>query len=204
MTNPPEHNEQQLNNADESSWSDVPLEAVQARGSAKLIASIVLVVVVAAIAIFGIALIDDDSAPKGRLVGNMVPPVAGTTMTGEHFDIDQHRGEWVVVNFFATWCPPCIVEHPELVTFAERNAGRASVVSIAFEDAAVDVEEFFRDHGGNWPVFTEDVDRASVNFGVVALPESFLVDPTGHVVTKLEGGVTAVQLEDKIAEFENS
>lgn len=184
--------------------AEVPLAAVQPRGSARLIASIVLVVVIAAVAIFAIALMDDDTSAQGRLVGDIVPPVAGITMTGDEFDIDQHRGEWVVVNFFATWCPPCIIEHPELVTFAERNAGRATVVSIAFEDSAEDIEEFFLEHGGNWPVFTEDIDRASVSFGVVALPESFIVDPTGQVVAKITGGVTAVELEDKIVELEES
>lgn len=182
----------------------VHLDAVQPRGSARLIASVVLIVVLASIALFAITLISDDSAPQSRQLGAIVPSVKGTTMTGEEFDIDQHRGEWVLVNFFATWCPPCVIEHPELVAFAERNAGRASVVSIAFEDSVDKVEDFFATHGGNWPVFTEDIGQASLNFGVVKLPESFLVDPTGVVVKKLEGGITAAQIEDLIAEFEES
>jgi cytochrome c biogenesis protein CcmG/thiol:disulfide interchange protein DsbE len=122
-------------------------------------------------------------------------------MTGDEFDIDAHRGRWVVVNFFATWCPPCVEEHPELVAFDERNGSRVQLVSVAFDDTEVDaVERFFADNGGDWPVITSGAGGASLDYGVKKLPESFLVDPSGTVVAKINGGVTAAQLDALIAE----
>ena len=68
-----------------------------------------------------------------------------------------HRGEWVVVNFFATWCTPCRVEHPELVKFAEEHEGDpVEVVSVAFSDQPEAIREFFAEQGGNWPVVASD------------------------------------------------
>lgn len=147
--------------------------------------------------------------PKGgargstQLVGQVAPPVVATDMNGRPFDLDDLRGRWVVVNFFATWCPPCVVEHPELVAFAEQGAasGEAAVVSIAFDDNARRVEEFFRDHGGEWPVITGDTGGFAIDYGVVAVPESYLVDPFGIVRAKFTGGVTADGISTTIAQL---
>src|SRR3546814_3189432 len=64
---------------------------------------------------------------------------------GETFDMDDWRGRWVAVNFFASWCIPCMEEHPELVAFdeAHREAGDAAVVSFTYDDRTDDAKEFF-------------------------------------------------------------
>ena len=59
---------------------------------------------------------------------------------------------------------------------------------------------FFAENGGEWPVITAGADGASLDYGVKKLPESFLVDPSGEVVVKINGGVTADQLDAMIAE----
>src|SRR3546814_7964023 len=68
--------------------------------------------------------------------------------------MDDWRGRWVAVNFFASWCTPCIQEHPELVAFdeAHREAGDAAVVSVTYDDRTDDAKEFFAKRGGDWPV----------------------------------------------------
>ncbi|MDE0667690.1 MAG: TlpA disulfide reductase family protein [bacterium] len=138
-------------------------------------------------------------------VGRPVPTILGVTLTGDVFDLDAQRGRWVVVNFFATWCPGCITEHPELVTFSERHAaGDAIVVTVAFDDSPEAVRGFFERAGGDWPVLAGDVGSVPVDFGVTAVPETYLVSPAGYVVDKLVGasGVTADQLDDRIAALE--
>ena len=139
-------------------------------------------------------------------VGAPAPPIAGLTLAGEVFDLDDHRGRWVVVNFFATWCAGCISEHPELVAFSERHsAGDAIVVTVAFDDAPEVVRSFFERAGGGWPVLAGDVGSVPVDYGVTAVPETYLVSPAGYVVDKLVGasGVTADQLDDRIAALES-
>ena len=105
------------------------------------------------------------------------------------------------MNFFSTTCVPCIVEHPELVEFSERHAavGDAVVVSVAFDDSADNVREFFLENGGDWPVLTGDTGSIAVAYGVTAVPESYLVAPSGVVAAKIIGGVTADQLDERIA-----
>ena len=168
---------------------------------APIIAGIVGIAVLALVALFALAPSSDEKADSSPLIGNVAPALEGTTLTGDEFDIDDHRGQWVVVNFFATWCPPCVQEHPELVEFAERSGDSAQLVSVAFDDTEVDkVQEFFAENGGEWPVITAGADGASLDYGVKKLPESFLVDPSGEVVVKINGGVTADQLDAMIAE----
>ena len=141
-----------------------------------------------------------ERALNSTAVGEIAPLIEGEDLDGRWFDIDDHRGQWVVVNFFSTTCVPCIVEHPELVAFAQRHApiGDAVVVSVAFDDSAANVREFFVEYGGNWSVITSETGSIAVDYGVTAVPESYLVAPSGIVAAKLVGGVTADGLDDRI------
>jgi cytochrome c biogenesis protein CcmG/thiol:disulfide interchange protein DsbE len=137
---------------------------------------------------------------RSDLLGHLAPDVTGTTTDGDVFAIDAERGRWVVVNFFSTTCVPCIQEHPELVAFQRRHAaaGDATVVSVAFDDSAANVARFFEENGGDWPVLVADTGAIAVRFGVTGVPESYLVAPSGVVVSKFIGGVRADDLEARI------
>lgn len=141
-----------------------------------------------------------------ELRGEIAPLIEGLDLDGVWFDIDDHANRWVVVNFFSTTCVPCIREHPELVAFHERHApvGDVEIVSVAFDDAAQNVRDFFDEHGGTWPVITKDTGSFAVSYGVVAVPESYLVAPGGVIVEKLIGGVTADELDSLIDAYEEA
>ncbi len=141
-----------------------------------------------------------------HLVGQPAPPLVGTTIDDEEWDLDDQRGRWVLVNFFSTTCVPCIVEHPELVAFAEAHADADDVriVSVAFDDSAAAVERFFREQGGGWPVLAAGTGHIAVDWGVIAVPESYLVSPSEHVAAKVIGGVKADDLEALLAEASGS
>jgi cytochrome c biogenesis protein CcmG, thiol:disulfide interchange protein DsbE len=144
-----------------------------------------------------------DRATQSPLIGRPAPSVAGETLAGDSYDLADSRGRWVVVNFFATWCVPCRIEHPELVDFHERHAalGDAAVVSVLFDDAPDTAREFFADEGGDWPVVVDPDGAIGVAYGVARVPESFLVAPDGTVVQRLVGGVTARQLDELLAAY---
>jgi cytochrome c biogenesis protein CcmG/thiol:disulfide interchange protein DsbE len=138
------------------------------------------------------------------LVGRAAPQLTGTTLDGDAADLAEHRGEWVLVNFFATWCGPCRREHAELGGFHDRHAqiGDASVVSVVFDDTTEDARAFFEEEGGDWPVVAGDQGDIALDYGVIKVPESYLVSPDGVVVKKLIGGVTQEFLEELLVAAE--
>lgn len=164
------------------------------------IAGGVLVVLAAFVAVLATG--GDDDGARSPLIGRPAPTIESETIDGASYDLSDHRGEFVVVNFFATWCVPCIREHPELVEFERRHreAGDASVVSVVFDSRTDQVREFFDENGGEWPVVLDPDGRTALQYGVSGVPESYLLAPDGTVLIKIEGGVTADDLDRLLAQ----
>jgi cytochrome c biogenesis protein CcmG, thiol:disulfide interchange protein DsbE len=137
------------------------------------------------------------------LVGRTAPALASKTIDGNRFDLIDTRGQWVVVNFFASWCVPCQREHPQLRAFAEQHdkTGDAQVVAVVFGDDVRAVQAFFAERGGDWPVVRDDHGGISARYGVAGVPETFIVSPDGVVRAKIASRVTAAGLDQLIAEL---
>ncbi len=186
---------------------DLGEERLAELGTRRSVAPYVAGVVAVALAALLWILATSDAGPEdgsaSPLIGEVRPDVVAEDRFGEIVDLSEWDGEWIVVNFFATWCAACVVEHPELVEFENRHAeaGDAKLVSIAFDDTAEDVENFFNDNGGSWPVITDRTVAGTIGleFGVARLPETFLISPDGIVVSRLVGGFSADQAEDIMA-----
>jgi cytochrome c biogenesis protein CcmG/thiol:disulfide interchange protein DsbE len=167
-----------------------------------LVASLVIAVLVA---ILVAVLATRDSATErttqSPLIGKPAPPIEGKTLDGEQFSLADHEGQWVLLNFFASWCIPCLEEHPELQAFdaAHRAEGDAVLVSATFENRADEAREFFEEHGGTWPVIDDPENRLGVAYGVPQVPETFLIDPNGIVRERFAGPVTRAALERAMA-----
>lgn len=166
-----------------------------------MIAGIVGVVLVALIALFVSAggAKDPLALDTNKLVGKPAPAIDATDTEGRPFRVSDYRGQWLLVNFFATWCAPCIKEHPELIAFSQEHAdGSASVVSVAYNDTPQKVRDFFAERGGDWAVIADDEHDFSLDYAVVGLPESYLIDPDGVVAHKFLGGITADEVNSVI------
>jgi cytochrome c biogenesis protein CcmG/thiol:disulfide interchange protein DsbE len=148
-----------------------------------------------------------DRLVRSPLVGKGAPAIEATTVDGDAaFSLDAHRGQFVLVNFFATWCAPCQAEHDDLKRFAQAHAaaGDAAVVSVVFSDETADVKRFFQERGGDWPVVRDDDGVVATDWGVARVPESYLVAPSGLVIGKVTGGVTFDFLQEQLARLQAS
>lgn len=141
------------------------------------------------------------NGPNNAVVNEAVPAFSGTSYDGAAFDIDDvlaanrlvapEEQEWVVVNFFASWCVPCITENPELIRFDEEGAACPSrLVGVSINDTEQDVSDFFDRHGGDWPVLVGDTNSIIIDFSVTAPPETIIVAPSGVVVSKIIGATS--------------
>ena len=194
--------ETDVDDVDPSDVAPEPAPRSSARGrTAVLIVTPIAVVLVVLIAILATRAPASDREVDSPLLGQPAPRIEGTTLEGKPFDSATYDGRWLLVNFFATWCGPCVKEHPELVAFQQGQSeqGAANVVSVVFSDERDAVERFFARNGGDWPVVLAD-DSVVAQWGVSGVPESYLIDPGGTVRAKLVGGVTAAGLDGLIAQ----
>lgn len=125
-----------------------------------------------------------DSAAS-PLIGRPAPEVHGTLADGSPFDLSRRKGSWVVLNFFSHDCIPCIAEHDDLVEFVDQQralgAAGAEFYTIVKDSSRGEVEEFFAERGGDWPIVYDDQFEFQVEFGVAQVPETWIIDPAGFV-----------------------
>lgn len=123
-----------------------------------------------------------------------------TAVDGSQTSLSHYRGKWLVVNYWATWCPPCIVEMPELQSFHDEHASKdAMVLGINAELIAREkLQTFLEDYFITYPNFVSRPGESSELGLVPGLPTTFLVTPEGEVVARQVGPVTREMLEEFI------
>jgi len=128
------------------------------------------------------------------------PALQVTTVTDELYDMAEHRGSWVVVNFWASWCAPCLAEMPDLSELHARR-GDINVVGLAYEEIEPDaMRAFLAERPVTYPIAIVDTNNPPPDFITPrGLPTTYLIDPDGKVARQFLGPVTSEQIELVVA-----
>jgi thiol-disulfide isomerase/thioredoxin len=125
-------------------------------------------------------------------------PFTLTDAAGKTHRLSDYRGKWVIVNFWATWCPPCLEEIPDLVSISEsRRDVQVFGVAMEFQDAA-QVMQFADGMFVNYPIVLGDEKVARQVGQVSGLPTTFIFDPRGALASRHQGKLTRTQIEQLI------
>ena len=127
------------------------------------------------------------------------PSIKVTTLDGKPYDLAAERGHWVIVNFWATWCVPCIKEMPGISQFVKTHPN-VRAICIAYDDTdASDIRAFLGQHPVNFPVAQVTMDKPLKDFDEpLGLPTTWLIAPDGKVAKHFTGPVTPASLSAAI------
>lgn len=123
-----------------------------------------------------------------------VPDFTATTLDGRTISSSDWKGKVTLVNFWATWCPPCRAEIPDLIALQAKYPDHLQIIGISEDQGSVDaVKAFVAEHGITYPVIMATPEIEQIFAGVNALPTSFMLDREGRIVQK-HLGLYAVEM----------
>lgn len=132
--------------------------------------------------------------PTIRLFRNPAPANAFTVRTIDDREVSlaSFRGKVTIVNFWATWCPPCRAEIPDLVALQAKYRDQLQIIGISEDEGGPEVvRKFVAEHHMNYPVAMTSPELEKQFPGISALPTSFVIDPEGRIEQKHIGMLTA-------------
>ena len=121
--------------------------------------------------------------PVKLKVGDLAPQFARGDLQGHVFDLKALRGKIVLIDFWASWCPPCILEIPHLDKLQKQYGSRGfQVVGVAMDDSAATTKETMKKVPFDYPVVPGDAKFGNLYGGVLGLPLQYLVGADGKIL----------------------
>jgi thiol-disulfide isomerase/thioredoxin len=114
-------------------------------------------------------------------------------LDGESVSLDELRGKWVLINFWATWCLPCVEEMPYLNQVAATRD--KAVLGVNFKESADQAAAFAADHGIQFPILLAPDEITLLVYGVRGLPRTIVVAPDGTIAGRFAGALDPVKFE---------
>ena len=138
----------------------------------------------------------DPNALPEALVGEPAPSFRLTSLDGYEIALADTEGTPRVINFWASWCQPCLQEHGELSGLAKRYKSQGvTFLGILYGDTEADAKKFVQRHGAVFPSLLDPTQSTSIDYGVSGVPETYIIDPDGVIVRKIAGPITQYVLE---------
>ena len=117
------------------------------------------------------------------------PVITVNTLDGKPLNLSDLKGKVVLLNFWATWCPPCREEIPSMMKLNSAMAGKPfQMVAVSIDEGGVPaIESFFKTSGFSLPAYTDPDNRAAKVYGITGVPETFIIDKKGILIKKVIG-----------------
>lgn len=129
--------------------------------------------------------------PVGKSVGQCAPNFQVQNLNGKTFELSQMKGKVVLVNFWATWCKPCIVEMPSMQKiYSTLKKNNVELWAISIDNNTKEIKNFLDkdlDEHLSFPIFFDQDKKVSSAFGTYQVPETYVIDKTGRITDKIIG-----------------
>ncbi len=142
----------------------------------------------------------DPHALPSVLVGKPAPAFTLLDLDGRQVSLSDFAGEPVVVNFWASWCSPCALEHPVLLRGAQAYPG-VQFLGILYGDTVEKAGVFLKNRGSAYPSLQDPEQRTAIDYGVAGVPETYFLDREHFVVSKITGPVNQPALVSAVEEI---
>ncbi|HLR75872.1 MAG TPA: TlpA disulfide reductase family protein [Virgibacillus sp.] len=142
---------------------------------------------------------NDGPHKTGLEKGNIAPDFELKTLDGEKMKLSDFRGQRVMLNFWATWCPPCRAEIPDMQKFYEDKDVEILAVNLYDTDNEDDISEFIDEFGMTFPVLLDEGSAVSTTYQIQPIPTTYLIDSNGRIHNMAFG---ALNYDLMVQEFE--
>jgi peroxiredoxin len=121
--------------------------------------------------------------------GDKAPDFTLKTLSGETVNLSQYEGKTVILNFWATWCPPCKEELPAMQKFYDKNQGKVEILAINI-DPENNVKKYKQEMGLTFPILLDSNEKVNNQYGIIAIPTTIVIDENGKITKKHIGALT--------------
>ncbi len=123
-------------------------------------------------------------------VGADAPDFTVPEMDQSSLALTQYKNQVVVLNFWATWCPPCVEEAPSLEKFATQTKPRGvTVIGVSVDQDQAALEKFIADYHLSYPIARDPQQALAARYGTFKFPETYIIDRNGRVAEKIVGAI---------------
>ena len=125
-------------------------------------------------------------------IGEAAPNFRLKATDGREVSLADYRGRPVIVAFWATWCMPCMVEMPQLISFYEKQNGKVALIAVSMDDSLSDAKGYADYNHLPFPVLFDSKLRVAQGYAVEGIPALFIVDSGGTIRARHEGAISSL------------
>ena len=163
----------------------------------KIIKITIIFLLIFILGIFFLSLNKSSNYNTESLVGNKLGQIELASFEDDSIftNDDFKKNSFTLINFWASWCAPCRIEHPQLMELSKEN--NIKILGVNFKDKKINALKFLKDLGDPYEYLTRDSNgKQSVNFGIYGIPESILIDNKLTIIKKFVGPLTKQDLNN--------